>query len=35
VNARAEYQNVITMTATDYNDRQYKAEAAAEMKKLK
>jgi len=35
VNARAEYQNVITMTATDFNDRQYKAEAAAEMKKLK
>ncbi len=35
VNARAEYQNVITMTATDFNDRQYKVEAAAEMKKLK
>ncbi len=35
VNARAEYQNVITMTATDFNDRQDKAEAAAEMKKLK
>ena len=35
VNAKAEYQNVISMTATDYNDRYYKAEAAAEMKKLK
>lgn len=35
VNARAEYQNVISMRATDYNDRHYKAEAAAELKKLK
>ena len=35
VNARAEYQNVISMTATDFNDRHYKAEAAAELKKLK
>lgn len=34
VNARAEYENVLRMTATDYNDRHYKAEAAAELKKL-
>jgi tetratricopeptide (TPR) repeat protein len=35
VNAKAEYQNVLTMAATDYNDRHYKAEAAAEVKKIK
>lgn len=35
VNAKAEYQNVLSMTATDYNDRHYKVEAAAEVKKLR
>lgn len=35
VNAKAEYQNVLSMAATDYNDRHYKVEAAAEVKKIK
>ena len=32
--ARIEYQKVLQGAATDYNDRQYKAEAAVELKKL-
>ena len=35
VNARAEYETILKMNATDYNDRHYKAAAAAELKKLK
>jgi len=35
VNAKAEYQNVLSMAATDSNDSHYKAEAAAEVKKIK
>ena len=33
--ARLEYEQVLSMAATDYNDRHYKAEAAAELKRLR